>query len=139
MNENQELLNNWNDKTNPRFCFYQTKFNIILRDPDETGNWIVAQTGVHVFLLLFFLCAFWSDFFFVWVMGLCKWCFFFSQKQVCVAAKFTKPNIFFVASGLTKSKGKKVEGESGFAGAPGALTAIQKHVWDAFYEYQDAE
>merc|ERR1712087_93908 len=47
INENQELLDNWEDVKKNNFCFYQTKFNILLRD-DEAGTYVVGLKGKMV-------------------------------------------------------------------------------------------
>eukprot|EP00484_Ammonia_sp_Unknown_P002462 CAMPEP_0197076712 /NCGR_PEP_ID=MMETSP1384-20130603/212255_1 /TAXON_ID=29189 /ORGANISM="Ammonia sp." /LENGTH=147 /DNA_ID=CAMNT_0042515571 /DNA_START=451 /DNA_END=894 /DNA_ORIENTATION=+ len=47
INENQELLDDWTDKKKTSFCFYATKFNIILRD-DEEGTFVVCMKGQEV-------------------------------------------------------------------------------------------
>eukprot|EP01084_Bolivina_argentea_P301028 519221_1 len=47
INENQEILDDWSTTSKSTFYFYQTKFNILLRDDDD-GNFIVGLKGQEV-------------------------------------------------------------------------------------------
>ena len=48
VNENQELLDDWNDAKKVTFCFFGKKLNIILRDSDD--GFIVCAKGKEVLL-----------------------------------------------------------------------------------------
>ena len=48
INENQELLDDWLDQKKISFCFYRTKYNIVLRDDNDGGQFICCMAGKSV-------------------------------------------------------------------------------------------
>eukprot|EP01083_Nonionella_stella_P224255 798442_1 len=106
VNENQELLDDWTKKTKKTFCFYGKKFNIILRDPDDSENCaIVCAQGNEVCIA--------RQFQSIWFIA------FGCKKKMTMQRE---------------DKKKKKEKQKGFSGAQQAYSVIMKEVWDALDE-----
>eukprot|EP00484_Ammonia_sp_Unknown_P001237 CAMPEP_0197024244 /NCGR_PEP_ID=MMETSP1384-20130603/4843_1 /TAXON_ID=29189 /ORGANISM="Ammonia sp." /LENGTH=159 /DNA_ID=CAMNT_0042452599 /DNA_START=71 /DNA_END=550 /DNA_ORIENTATION=+ len=109
VNENQEILDDWTDPKKRTFCFYQKKFNIILREGDKDGvNKIVCAAGNDICLA--------AQFKTIW----------FIAYGVKKSMSMKKPD-----PKADKTEEKKAEG---FAGAQQAYTKICGTVWDALEE-----
>ena len=48
INENQELLDDWNNKAKTTFRFFQMKFNILIRDEDDSYVVCARNSGKEV-------------------------------------------------------------------------------------------
>mmetsp|Transcript_45317 Transcript_45317/g.75192 ORF Transcript_45317/g.75192 Transcript_45317/m.75192 type:complete len:157 (-) Transcript_45317:492-962(-) len=106
INENQELLDDWTDVKKKTFCFYQKKFNIILREGEADGaQTIVCASGNDICLARQFSTI---------------WFIVYGQKKSMSMKK--------------EAKGDKKEAQSGFSGAQQAFAKICKGCWDALAE-----
>mmetsp|Transcript_18147 Transcript_18147/g.28712 ORF Transcript_18147/g.28712 Transcript_18147/m.28712 type:complete len:158 (+) Transcript_18147:117-590(+) len=107
INENQELLDDWTSVDKKVFCFYQKKFNIILREGEKDGKQLlVCASGNDICLA--------RQFATIWFIA-------YGQKKSMAMKKEAKGD-------------KKEEKAKGFAGAQQAFAKMSKDIWDALDE-----